>query len=320
MTRTDEELRDLFSPLREQPPPTDPEISDVLVPAEGARPARSTLRRRLRLALPVGAATAVAVAGFALLPGASTDRDERGNSGVALLNTAAANAAEQTSQEQRRYRYALQLSRFGRRTRTRIEWWIDSDWRGEQFARTNAPGEPSEQKRSIAGTDPPMRLAELPTEARALHDALVQRRRSDPNVVPPPGGPDPELERDQLIREVLRLLTIPNASPELRSALWQVLTLMPGVERAPDAHDPRGRDGEAVRIHTASGRLSSEQRPKDAPPYPDGPARVGTYTIVFDPDTSELLFWSLIGQGGGTPDQTHTIVRSGYVDRIGERP
>lgn len=318
MTRTDEELRDLFSPLREQPPPTDPEISDVLVPAEGAGPARWTLRRRLRLALPVGAATAVAVAGFALLPGASTDRGERGNSGVALLNTAAANAAEQTSQEQRRYRYALALSSYNRRTRTQIETWIDGDWQGQQLARTNAPGEPSRQKRSIAGTDPPMRLAELPTEARALQDELVRRRRSDPNVVPTPGGPDPVLERDQLIHEVLRLLTIPNASPELRSALWEVLTLMPDVERASDAHDPRGRDGEAVRIRTASGM--SFEAPEGAPPYPNGPARVGTYTIVFDPGTSELLFWSLIGQGGGTPDQTHTIARSGYVDRIGERP
>jgi len=49
---------------------------------------------------------------------------------------------------------------------------------------------------------------------------------------------------------------------------------------------PSGRGGKAVRIHTASGR--SFKPPKHAPPYPNGPARVGTYTVVFDPNTSEL--------------------------------
>jgi hypothetical protein len=46
----------------------------------------------------------------------------------------------------------------------------------------------------------------------------------------------------------------------------------------------------------------------------------GVFTVMFDPENSEMLFWSESGTGGGVPDQSHTVVRGAQVEEIGERP
>jgi hypothetical protein len=324
MTGTHEELHERLAPLRQQAASSEDEIAQVLAAAAPAPSSAPAWRRPRRLALGVGAVTAAAAVAVAALPSSSPDERGGDRSGVALLDVAAAKAAEQPAPVAR-YRYARERSIYNRRVDTTIETWVDRGWHGRQRSvALHEPGvSPRPQTRPAAEAFDrlPPRLDGLPTEPRALRDELLRRWRADTNRVPVPGLAPPEreaLERDQLIHELLILLTVPNATPELRSALWGVLKLMPGVERAPDARDPLGRDGEAVRIPVASGLVPA--RPKGAPPYPNGEPRVGAYTIVFDPKSSELLFWSLYGQGGGTPDQTHTIEQYGYVDGVGQRP
>jgi hypothetical protein len=46
----------------------------------------------------------------------------------------------------------------------------------------------------------------------------------------------------------------------------------------------------------------------------------GRPAIVFDLDSSELVFWSDQGSGDGEPDSSHTVLWAGHVERTGERP
>ncbi len=142
-------------------------------------------------------------------------------------------------------------------------------------------------------------VAELPTEARGLRRVLLHAYRSANWA---PGHPTPEQERYDLVKEVLLMLQSANTTPDLRAALWGILALTPGVEAAPAASDPLGRSGEAVAI----------------PVRPNGGG--GVIMVIFDPRTSELLFWSERGTGDGTPEQSHTILRAGHVGTTTERP
>ena len=69
----------------------------------------------------------------------------------------------------------------------------------------------------------------------------------------------------------------------------------------PDARDPLGREGDAVTLRPdARGEQAEPER----------------FTVIFDPETSELLSWSLDGRRlAERPDQTRTFVRAAHVRR-----
>jgi hypothetical protein len=324
MTMTDSELRSALAPLADQRP-TDDEIARVVSAAQ-RRPAGWATGRRRRLVAAVAlASAAVGVASIAL-PGASLEPGtSRAGSGVGLLQTAAAAAADQPPPPNfAGYRYTDMLERWrwapwyvnGKQVsgieelEQRVETWVDRDWRGRRIAHEGRVIEgatkpvrdyfvtPSDRPYTY-GDVPRPDVAKLPTDPGALRDELLRVYRSDNWA---PGHPTPADEHHDLIREVLTLLASANTTPEQRAGLWGVLALMPGVKAAPEARDPLGRHGSTVTI----------------PGRPDGSG--GTFTVGFDPRTSDLLSWSLTGAGAGTPDQTHTILRTAHVAAIGDRP
>jgi hypothetical protein len=69
--------------------------------------------------------------------------------------------------------------------------------------------------------------------------------------------------------------------------------------RKPDQRDPLGRPGEAIAI-----------------PVPTAPEGNGRLTMIFDPATSALLYWS---EDGAAQSERHTVLRSARVAEIGER-
>jgi hypothetical protein len=281
-------LHERLAPLREETP-TDEEIAAVF---GAARPRR---RPRRRLALGLVTATAAAAVAIAALPGART------NDPVALLNAAAASAADEPPAFTG-YRYTEIAERFNTRTQ-HVENWVDRNWQGRAIT-------DGREREFMYGDGPLLDLdiASLPTEPKALLAALEANER-DQNWAP--GLPTDGQVRFDVTYSLLLLLGTANSTPELRSGLWGALALLPGLTAAPDAKDPRGRDGEAVTLPA----------PRGGPvPAGVGAAHEGTFTVIFDPGSSELLSWSLTGVGGGTPDQVHTFVRAGHVRNVGDRP
>lgn len=314
MTSSDTELLETLAPLRGVQS-TDAEVAAVLA-AASAPPSRARRHTR-RLAVALAASTAVAVA-LAALPGPGSDPttgEEHATGSV--LQAAAAVAAEQRPTTLTGYRYA-QWIRHWRwelganapapvvEIEQKVETWVDRSWRGRieaEPARVIAGGRFArrfEQKPrgpyQWGDTEAPD-VAKLPTEPEALREALIAHIKSDNWA---PGLPTDEDLQYYVTRMVLSLLGDPNTSPALRVGLFGVLGGTPGVEPAPDARDALGRSGQAVRLPA---------RPRE-----------GVVTVIFDSDTSELLYWSISGAGGGTPTQEHTLVRSSEVDAIGDRP
>jgi hypothetical protein len=99
-------------------------------------------------------------------------------------------------------------------------------------------------------------LANLPTDPVEL-GTLIENRKIE-------GGPPGDWETFAIIGD---LLSETYTHPELRSALYQVVADLPGVELVGDVKDPIGRDGVAVAYTHAGARAE----------------------LIFDPDTSQLL-------------------------------
>jgi len=212
------------------------------------------------------------------------------------------------------YRYTEVLERFrwgDDAVEQRLENWVDLRWQGRVTAHAGKvlSGRPpaffsAPDERAYAYGDGPLReldIAALPTGPRALLRALevTYLRDFDPGYEPRRPTIDYHLTRSALL-----LLGTANTTPALRSALWGMLALMPGLEPAPDARDPLGRAGDAVRLRMT--------------PAAYGPTEV--FTVVFDPGTSVLLSWSLDGPGARYPDQLHAFLRQGHVRKLGDRP
>ena len=321
MTMTDEQVREALAPLRAERP-SDADVEAVIAAATAARARQPVRRRRLVHAAGVAVATASVAVALAVLPG--TPGPEGGSgTGASILLAAAAVAADQPEPAGAgRYRYVEWLQRFSYPDRAtpptvgavsfeqRAETWVDENYEGrwvrhqgrvlsgDPAAVEGTPFyEPSDEPYVHLGPRTP--LAELPTEPEALRRVLVAEYRNKTNWAP--GLPTATQTHYDMIRKVVYLLGHAT-EPTLRAALFELLALTPGVEPAPDAKDPRGRTGEAVAIPT---RL-------------DGGG--GTITVIFDTETSELLSWSEVGTGGGTPDQSHTILNVGQVATTGDRP
>jgi hypothetical protein len=97
-------------------------------------------------------------------------------------------------------------------------------------------------------------LSAFPTEPDALGAFLLERSGANgasprPDVTPAPGTP---LEEGQLwlaIRDYLGSTQYLNATPELRSAMLQVLSQVPMVQVETGVADPLGRRANVLRFH-----------------------------------------------------------------------
>jgi hypothetical protein len=307
---TDAELRDAFETLDRAP--TDAEIAAVIV---------ATQRRPRRW---VGAAVAFAVVAAAVgavlifIPTGSDEREVT-VSGSSLLQAASAVAAEQPEPPAfTGYRYTDVLSRWRngpvrreglrfQETEQRRETWVDRDWKGYEVVHrgriiegTRTPADLralAGRRRPFAYGDAPKAYVDrLPTEPARLRDALIDSMRVDQWRESPddPVGKETWIEY-HLVRRTIMLLESANTTPQLRAGLWAVLATAPGVRPAPEARDPLGRPGTAVAI----------------------PGIGATFTVVYDPDTSELRHWSLLGEK--YHGERHTILRTAHVRRIGDR-
>jgi hypothetical protein len=300
-------LQEQLAPLREDTP-TDAEIAAVFA---AARP-RTRRRPRLRVAAGLAVATAATAVAIAALP-AKDSSDP-----IALLRAAAATAADEPPAFSG-YRYTEVLDRWRGKNdiEQRVENWVDRAWQGKTIAHPGKiiSGKPdgffSEgRENDFAYGDGPLLhldIAALPTDPKALLAALEDNERGQNWA---PGLPTDDQVRFDVTYSILLLLGTASSTPELRAGLWGALALLPGLKPS-DAKDPNGRDGEAVTLPAPS------RRPI---PWGTGHADVGTFTVIFDPGSSELLSWSLTGAGGGTPDQSHTFVRAGHVRNVGDRP
>jgi hypothetical protein len=292
------ELRELLSPLREELP-TDAEIARVL------RAVPRKPRRRRRAAAVLVAATAAAGIAIAALPAEKTPLP---STATGLLRAAAASAAEQPDFSGYRYVEAIDHWTYppmGRDPVTeveqRVETWVDRNWQGRwlsQRGRVIQGGGTLLAKSIAKPSDRPymygdgpladLDIAKLPNDPKALRDALVTQYKSLNWAA---GHPTAEQIHYDIVRELLNLLSTANTTPELRAGLWGALALTDGLQKAGEnsVRIPTGRSG-------------------------------GNFTVVFDVSTSEMLSWSEVGSGAGTPDQTHTFVRAAHVTSIGDRP
>jgi hypothetical protein len=242
-----------------------------------------------------------------------------------MLRAAAAVAADQPSPAFTGYRYTEILERLRyhgmpggpRASERRVEHWVDRSWNGRSVRHRGRTleGRPDgfmieAEDRPYAYGDGPLRdidISALPTEPRPLLQALEANflRDFDPGYEPS----DPIVDY-HVTRSVLLLLSTANTTPSLRAALWGVLALMPGLRAAPDVRDPLGRDGEAVTL------------PGEALPVRVGEPseHVGRITVIFDPQRSELLAWSIVADGESSPDMSQIFLRAAHVRQIGDRP
>jgi hypothetical protein len=93
------------------------------------------------------------------------------------------------------------------------------------------------------------------------------------------------------------LLDFPNATPELRAALFQVAARQHGVGTIMDARDPVGRSATALELASRSEKA--------------------TWTMYFDPTTHQLMAWTSVYDGN---PPAWVILDSGIVDSPGVRP
>jgi hypothetical protein len=165
------------------------------------------------------------------------------------------------------------------------ETWIARD--GSGLIVEHPIGEPGDATRieAAAGELRFVELNGLPTEPGALLEALYAPGLLD--------EPDDDLE---VLSGIAALLRDAYASPAHRRALFEIVQGIEGVEVTEGFLDPSGRSGTAV-------SLSDEVR---------------TVRLVFDPETSRLLF-----EGESRTDGTFfesTYLRAVIVLAAGERP
>jgi hypothetical protein len=183
----------------------------------------------------------------------------------------------------------------GRQVRTvkRVLFLSEAD---EQAARANdflgVPEAGEVNKQRFAPGDLPLPdLSDLPTEPERLKPILESGDFFEDTDVREPA---------HLATAIGELLARPDAPPELRLALFQILAGLPSSRFLGDVTDPLGRSGVGVEI-------------------PDGFWRT---KYVFDPDTAALLALlntSTIGPAAGVPSW-FAFDMSGVVDRVGQRP
>ncbi|MFI0484136.1 CU044_5270 family protein [Actinomadura sp. 9N215] len=149
-----------------------------------------------------------------------------------------------------------------------------------------SPAPPSPDERFYAMT--PRQIAELPTDPKALENALLGLKDYWRAVSKDGVGPEPmrALRGEERVRALTdvagTLLSTAPAPPEVRAAVFRMLANQPGVRDEGQTTDPLGRRGTAVSLPlkttTALGVYTA-------------PKQLGTYRrqFILNPDTGTLL-------------------------------
>lgn len=268
---------------------------------------RDPARRRLLATIPAIAAALVAVlvVGTSLLPGTTA--------AAQALNKAADTAAQQRSAVAGpgEYSYTKTLAYSANEdtqgilaSRTiQTESWVAANGSGTQVTEISPPEffnqedrrtwtetfgpiatRPEVQRSSLDGSsDSVYDVGALPTDPDKLATLIEDRK-----II---GGPSGDWETFQ---EVWELLGSPNASPELRSTLFQVAAGIDGVVLSGDVTDPVGRAGFAV-------SLTSDK---------NGPL---TQIVVFDKSSSQLLATEEVDAKTGAVYSADIVLEAGVV-------
>ena len=164
----------------------------------------------------------------------------------------------------------------------------------------------------MPATRGPDDITSYPTDADDLYAFLVDRAnetsrcpeaKSGGQVECPPQG-DTDLYVFTAASDLL--LNHPDASPRLRSALFEVMSRVPGTELDRDTSDPSGREGIAVSLLIGEDAGRSQR-----------------HEMYFDPETAEVLGFRdvfLEPDGSEVTYAYSVLLRSGVVDRAGQRP
>jgi hypothetical protein len=315
---SDDQIRAALAPLRQY----DPDPVEVGELRAGAGALRRRRGRRL-----IGGVAVAALATATVVAAPSVEQDS-GSGAVAsarsmLLANAAVAAEQHRPSSDARFRYVLEDDKYvyppsggqgGGVVEQMVESWVDASLDGQiKYGRGfAAAGDPREARAFPADTERFALLAEgpepdpaaLPTDAADLRQKLVELYRS---VNWAPGLPTKAQTRYDISRQILLLLTYPNLEPDLRAALFRALALDPTITTRQQATD--------------DSRLPNTTTVIVIPTRTDGTGHSsGAIRAYFEPHTSELVWWSEIGTGHGSPDQYHSILRSGEVGHVGERP
>ena len=260
---------------------------------ELTRAIRADLHRGARRRRVAATGGVVAVASCATLVGTSRVGEGPSRAGIPALLQAADAAAAERDEVRRRYRYVRTTVRTP--TEAFVEQqWTDAGWRGRVRREHPAPGPGEEDIRPLPVSVRSVSVDELPTEPDALRDRL-ERLWIDSSLDPSRPRPDPDL-RWQLLSDAAQILTVANASPELRAATFEMLARLSGVRTLGEVEDGQGRKGQGIRLD-------------------DGGEQVAT--LVVDPATGDLLETTI---RRGTHSTTVTHEDAGTVDAIGDTP
>jgi hypothetical protein len=342
-TANDPDLRALFAPLTADAPTAADRaaLRTALATAPAPPPSRLTWK-------PVAAVASVTLTvgiGLAVLP-ASDSTTKSG--GVSILHAAAAEAAGEPvpGVAEAPYRYAkvkesftYTINKDGRtaqHTDTQVvETWVTAKWRGRVTAaeagRKAVTGDPGLGRQTF-GTDgeatwlkagdrayaygdgPLAELdpADLPSDrdgiAKALRDGVHDNRWSPyPEARGKPERANAAPIDSFVTYSMVNLLTTARVTPAQRAAMLDVLSHDPAARDLGTVSDRQGRSGRGVALD-----------------YPGNQFLSGAnhFTIVFDPETSEILEWSMspATPNPSAPARTETVLGGGYVAAIGDRP
>jgi hypothetical protein len=318
---TDDDLRALFAPLAADEP-TDAERA-ALRRRAGAAASATPPRPAWRPVLAVAATTVAVGAGLALLPG--DDRTAGAPAGAAaLLRATAAVAADQPvpapADAPLRYVRLRETITYtatdgGRAAQDHheqvLESWVGARWQG----RTHADALDKARDGAYAYGDGPLAdldPAELPQGrdaiAATLRDGIAANRwalRPADRGVPAKAG----LSSDSLVTySIINLLVAARLTPDQRAALLDVLSDDPAAQDLGEVKDADGRTGRGVALSYSGDRQL---------------AGVGSFRVIFDPDTAEILQWSLapaVGDAGRGMERAETILQAGFAPAVGQRP
>jgi hypothetical protein len=137
---------------------------------------------------------------------------------------------------------------------TTIQTWWGADGSGRIESSGDDPNYSPPPAQVYAPGDFPIDtdLSELSTDPATLADQIAVRSAPDgaspqPDITPGPGQDD---QTGELWRAVADILDMPNATPELKAAVFQVAASITGVEVVEEATDPAGRRAVLLQVDT----------------------------------------------------------------------